>query len=138
MASETVDLVQFTGAGRRGPVGLEGSPLSFFPFFSFFSLGTLMAAFFTIAESLKKLGKSRSRFKKSTVLIWFSILSWMDLDAEYEAMEESSEEKRIYLGDWRSREVFLRGHLGFLVWFFESSLLEVEDELERLGENGEI
>ena len=40
------------------------------------------------------------------VLNWFSILSWMDLDAECEAMEESSEEKRTYLGDWRSREAF--------------------------------
>ena len=58
----------------------------------------------------------------------------MDSDAECEAMEESSEEKRTYLGDWRSREVFSSRMLRvFCVVLRELAVLEVEDEVGASG-----
>ena len=58
----------------------------------------------------------------------------MDLDAECKAMEDLSEEKRTHLGDCRSRELFLRGCLGFPAWFLEElTVLEVEDEAGASG-----
>ena len=53
VASETVDFVQFTGAGIKvlvGSIGLELAPFSVFPFFILASLGTRCASFFPMAE----------------------------------------------------------------------------------------
>ena len=59
VASETVDLVQFMGAGIRdlgGSVDLELAP--FFPFFVLASLGTRCVSFFPMAE-LEELQQKR-------------------------------------------------------------------------------
>ena len=116
VASETVDLVQKTGAGIKGlggSIGLELAPFSFFPFFVLISLGTRCAAFFTMAESFKQLQENGSRFNYLMMLSWFSILVLIDLDAEKEEVIDLSKEIRTYHTVWRSRWISACVRLGF-------------------------
>ena len=67
------------------------------------------------------------------VLNWFSILSWMDLDAVCEAMEESSEKKGLTLEIEDPASFSSSGCLGFVVRFLGAQGLEVEDEAVVFG-----
>ena len=141
VASETVDLVQKTGAGIKGlggSNGLELAPFSFFPFFVLISLGTRCAAFFTMAETFKQLQENGSRFNYLVTLSWFSILMLIDLDAEKGGMIDLSKEIRTYRTDWRSRWGFACVRLGFPRGCSGAPCLEVEDEEDDAGENERV
>ena len=66
-------------------------------------------------------------------LDWFSILSWVDLDAECEVLKELSKEMEIYLGDWRSHGLGSLRTPRVLERFSVSSRAEVEDEVDVPG-----